>query len=1817
MRHPQDTRVPRARQGLRLIAMLGATLLVGAGITATTAALTAAPASAVTATSNGAFICDQNTVYAIDSTGKVLAVDVTNTASAGTTADVTTLGTDANNGLGISREGLKMYATSNGQNNTLKEYVPAKADGTAAVTKTIQTDSTRNILRGAVDPTTGIYYYGSDTGWLGAYDPNTGKNIGQVGQIPIDQTGGIKSGNGDFAFSSRGQMFVVAADKIYRVNVPKLPTTAGAPTINATEIATLPSGTNSPGIAFSSDGYLYVSNSPSNTSTVLYQLDPTTGQSLRNFSVNASFRASDLATCNYADTVTGASSVDDRWNSGDQFGLAVTGGGISSTNSGTTATTSGSKNGVQDQQAGAVLTTPGKDYTVTQTAAGTTNLANYATTWRAVNVNSGAEVAKGTGNTATFTFPAATSSDGTDVVVTFANVLQRVHVATAADTYSTPVDTKLDVAAPGVLANDTGDGLSVTSHTDPANGTLTMTAKDGSFSYVPNNGFSGTDQFTYTATDGGGRTSTSTVTITVAPKAVDDAFSVHAGSTATTTTKQTGVLGNDRGTGLTVTNHTDPTNGTLTLNTDGTYSYTPKVGFSGGDSFTYTAKDTAGSTITGTVTITVLPTAKTETITATSGSSTSATAPGLLGNDLGSDLVVTGNTKPAHGDVTVNPDGSYTYTPTTGYSGQDSFDYTVTDGNGAGKSDTVTVTVTVLPKAVDDTITIGAGSTATTTTRETGLLGNDLGTGLTITSTTAPTNGTLTVDKATGTYSYTPNDGFSGSDSFTYTATDKAGNLTTATVRITVTPTVTDDTATTPANTPLTVDVQHNDHGKDLATSVVTTPTNGTAVAQPDGTVQYTPKDGFSGTDTFTYTVTDGPGRTTQPATVTVSVTPVANPDTASTTAGATLTIPAGDLTRNDVGTTLQVTGATSTKNGDASVDQATGALTYTPKDGFSGTDTVTYEVTDASGQKSTGVVTIVVGPTAAPDTATATAGETLTVSKDDGVLANDKGTGKQAAVDQKPTNGDLDLATDGSYTYTPHDGFSGTDTFTYTLTDGSGRTSTGTVTITVDPGTEKDAISTKAGQPVSVTSGELTKNDHGDGLQVIGAQGAANGDLSVADDGTVTYTPHSGFSGTDTFTYTVIDAHGNKGTGTVTVTVTPVVAASTGSATTDEPVTVSDEDGVLKDSDGTGLEVTDNTQPEHGAATVGEKGGYTYTPKPGYSGPDSFDYTVTDQDGNTTTGTVTITVLPKGVADTGSTPASTPVDVPVTKNDSGTTLTVATVTNGTNGTVGITGPGTVTYTPKDGFSGTDTFTYTAKDSTGGSTQPTTVTVTVSPTAKQDLVTTPAGTPLPIASTTLTANDNGSGLTVTGHGDAAHGDVTTGTDGGLVYTPAPGFSGTDEFTYTATDSSGQTTTSTVIVIVGAVAMPDSGTTTTNGTLTVTTANGVLGNDLGTGLTATLDRKPTHGDVELGAKGGYTYTPKKDWSGTDTFTYTATDTDGNTATGVVTITVTPTAGDDKTSTPAGKTVTVTGPGVLGNDHGTKLTVVGSGTPEHGTVTIAADGTFVYTPAAGFSGTDHVTYTVQDASGQRTSATVTITVGIMAKDGKATTIAGTAVGRDGAHGVLAGSDGVALWAKIDRKPAHGTVTLQKDGAWIYTPAAGFTGVDSFTAIVTDESGQTTTVTTTITVLAHAVATDDKATGTANQPVTIDPLTNDKPTSGATFDRGSLHLVDPKGALVDSITVDGKGTWTIRDGKVVFTPVDGFTGTVQVGYSIVDSDGQQVLATITVVYPVGLAAKVHAAELAFTGTTGLVGLSLAALTLLLAGVLLIVRRRIRGTD
>src|SRR5581483_5193334 len=143
-------------------------------------------------------------------------------------------------------------------------------------------------------------------------------------------------------------------------------------------------------------------------------------------------------------------------------------------------------------------------------------------------------------------------------------------------------------AGTGILANDRGATLLENSIVSgPAHGSLTL-ASDGSFSYAPAAGFSGTDTFTYNAKDSSGQvTNTATVTLTVNPVAANDAYTVNAGTTLTTSAG-TGVLANDVGTGLSENAIVaGPANGSLTLAANGSFTYTPNAGFSGFDTFTY------------------------------------------------------------------------------------------------------------------------------------------------------------------------------------------------------------------------------------------------------------------------------------------------------------------------------------------------------------------------------------------------------------------------------------------------------------------------------------------------------------------------------------------------------------------------------------------------------------------------------------------------------------------------------------------------------------------------------------------------------------------------------------------------------------------------------------------------------------------------------------------------------------------------------------------------------------------------------------------------------------------------------------------------------------------------------------------------------------------------------------------------------------------------------------------------------------------------------------------------------------------------------
>ena len=263
-------------------------------------------------------------------------------------------------------------------------------------------------------------------------------------------------------------------------------------------------------------------------------------------------------------------------------------------------------------------------------------------------------------------------------------------------------------------------------------------------------------------------------------------------------------------------------------------------------------------------------------------------APGVLGNDINPDgtaltAVLAANV--SNGTLALNPDGSLTYTPNTGFIGQDSFTYTAQDGN-ANSSGPATVTIDVIgsnaaPAAVDDEAT-----TAEDTPANIAVLANDSdadGNILTLTSVNPPVNGTAAINPD-NTVSYTPNANFNGTDAFTYSISD--GNLTaTATITVTVTavndnPIAVNDAATTAAGTPVTVSVLGNDSDIDgdnlTVAAIASSPANGTVNFNANS-VTYTPNAGFTGTDAFQYTVSDG--SLTAAATVTITVNPVAVTD--------------------------------------------------------------------------------------------------------------------------------------------------------------------------------------------------------------------------------------------------------------------------------------------------------------------------------------------------------------------------------------------------------------------------------------------------------------------------------------------------------------------------------------------------------------------------------------------------------------------------------------------------------------------------------------------------------------------------------------------------------------------------------------------------------------------------------------------------------------------------------------------------------------------------------------------------------------------------
>ena len=371
--------------------------------------------------------------------------------------------------------------------------------------------------------------------------------------------------------------------------------------------------------------------------------------------------------------------------------------------------------------------------------------------------------------------------------------------------------------------------------------------------------------------------------------------------------------------------------------------------------------------------------------------------------------------------------------------------------------------------------------------------------------------------------------------------------------------------------------------------------------------------------------------------------------------------------------------------------------------------------------------------PVANPDelnTAEGTAGST-------NVLAND------TDPDSDPLS--IDDWTDGTHgfvscsgtdcVYIPSDpDYSGPDAFTYTVSDGQGGTDIGDVVVEVvptnaEPSASDDALTLAEDTSDSVDVLANDTDDDTDPLSVETLEPTAdNGTVSCTVGGICTYTPEPNFEGFDTFSYTITDGQGGTDTANVEVDVTPVNDVP--NAVDDSLVTSEDQMGSLNvrtndvDIDGDTLLVTTlSPAASHGTVACLGGGGCSYTPTADYSGPDSFQYSISDGHGGTDTATVNITVTPENTAPVADddaivtvedTPGSTNVLVGDTDVD-GDTLSVSTpAPTATHGTVSCASGGVCTYTPSANYNGSDSFDYTVSDGRGKS-DTGTVTVTVTP----------------------------------------------------------------------------------------------------------------------------------------------------------------------------------------------------------------------------------------------------------------------------------------------------------------------------------------------------------------------------------------------------------------------------------------------------------------------------------------------------------------------
>ncbi|MCD9087349.1 Ig-like domain-containing protein [Stenotrophomonas sp. SY1] len=571
-----------------------------------------------------------------------------------------------------------------------------------------------------------------------------------------------------------------------------------------------------------------------------------------------------------------------------------------------------------------------------------------------------------------------------------------------------------------------------------------------------------------------------------------------------------------------------------------------------------------------------------------------------------------------------------------------------------------------------------------------------------------------------------------------------------------------------------------------------------------------------------------------------------------------------------------------------------------------------------------------------------------------------------------------------------------GSFTFAITATDAHGFTAGRSYNVVTNP-------AAPVAGPISATVPWNTATPIDLGMAISGGPassvaisgGAAHGSVSVSGL-VVTYTPVPGYSGSDSFVYTATNVSGASAA-VVSLTVNPQTPVAGAKSVTAAFNTATPIDLASVISGGVPGSLAVSTQPAHGATTVSGTT-ITYTPAAGYSGTDSFDYTATNAGGTSAPATVSLTVTPQapvagGKSATVAFNVATPIDLAsVITGGAPSSLVVS--TQPAHGAVTVAGT-TITYTPTAGYSGTDSFDYVAINA-GGTSAPATVSLTINPqvpvaAARSVMVAFNIATPIDLASSIT----GGAPESLAVSTQPAHGTVAiSGTT--ITYTPAADYSGTDSFSYTATNAGG-TSAAAVVSLTINPQVP----VANNATTTLTTgadSSFIVELDIGGGAATgvTIVTPPAHGTVTVNAPAAMarsrgiqaaaavaatgfsvTYVPNANYIGPDSFAYTASNAGGTSAPATVRLQVTapaPTVTPLNVTTVSGAPITIDVAARASGGPFTAVAIVAQ--PAEGKA-VTQGLTVVYTPTPTFVGTETIVYSLSNAYGT-TQGTVTVTV-----------------------------------------------------------------------------------------------------------------------------------------------------------------------------------------------------------------------------------------------